>query len=271
MRILFIGDIVGKPGRRLVAGLLPALRRSREIDFVVANGENAAHGKGITASTARELFEAGVDALTGGNHSFRNRDSYELFEKDSRLLRPANYPPEAPAPGRGHALFRAPTNGVTLGIVNVQGRVFMSPLECPFRTARDCVEELRAQTRVILVDLHAEATSEKIAMRWHLDGQVSLLVGTHTHVPTADTEISARGTAYQTDAGMTGAHDGVLGIDREIILRQMTQHLPVRHQLCEGDPRLNGLLLEVDPESGRANRVERLCLTPGANAQDGTA
>ena len=260
MRILFIGDIVGKAGRLIVKEQLPELRQKRSIDFVIANGENTAHGKGITPKTARELFESGIDVLTGGNHTFRNREALKLIEEDPRVLRPENYPPEAPVPGSGSGIYQSKTNGQSIAVGNIQGRAFMSSLDCPFRAAQEMVNKLSEVTPLIVIDMHAEATSEKIAMKWHLDGQITLLIGTHTHVATADSEVTGRGTAYQTDAGMTGSHDGVLGIQKEIILKQLIHQMPVRHELSTGDLRMNAVLIDADVETGRALNIERIML-----------
>jgi hypothetical protein len=263
MRILFIGDVVGRPGRKLVAGFLPEFRRRREIDFVIANGENAASGKGLTGPVAEELFAAGVDVLTGGNHTWKNKDIYKIINEDPRVLRPANYPPDPSVPGRGSELYRVPGTDTMIGVVNLLGRVFMAPVDCPFRTGKAIVERLRKTTPLIVVDMHAEATSEKLALTWHLDGLVTAVIGTHTHVPTADERITAAGTAAQTDVGMTGPYDGVLGVRKDLILQTMISLMPVRHELAEGDLRLCGLLVDADPATGRALAVERICHREG--------
>jgi 2',3'-cyclic-nucleotide 2'-phosphodiesterase len=260
MRILFIADVVGRPGRRLVGQLLPAFIQERDIDFVIANGENAAGGRGLTPKVAKELFKAGVDVLTSGNHIWRNRDVLKIIDEDARILRPANYPDDDLVPGRGFGVFDVPGIAARIGVVNLLGRVFLEPVDCPFRVGRDAVETLLRETSVVFVDIHAEATSEKIALGWHLDGLATAVIGTHTHVPTADEMITPNGTALQTDAGMTGAFDGVLGVKKEIILHGMTTHLPVRHELAEGDLRLCGTLIDADEETGRATRIERVCL-----------
>jgi metallophosphoesterase (TIGR00282 family) len=195
MQILFIGDVVGRLGRKLVTDFLAEFRREHEVDFVIANAENAAGGKGLTPSTAKQLFDAGVDVLTGGNHTWKNREIFNIIDEDPRILRPANYPPDLKVPGRGSGLYRTRTVGVEVGVINLQGRVFMAPIDCPFRVGRSLAEELGEQTPLLIVDIHAEATSEKWALAWHLDGLVTAVVGTHTHVPTADETISAAGTA----------------------------------------------------------------------------
>jgi len=254
-----IGDICGRPGRRLVRALLPELRRQHGADLVVANGENSAGGVGITADVAEEILQAGVDVLTGGNHTWHNREAYALLDGHPRLLRPANYP--AGAPGRG--ALTMDTSAGRIGILNLQGRVFMGELDDPFRTADEQVESLRRETPVILVDFHAEATSEKIAMGWHLDGRVSAVIGTHTHVQTADERILPQGTAYITDVGMTGPRDGIIGMDRQSILEHFLTGLPVRFTVARGAVQLNGVALEVDGD-GRARHIERIQVVRGA-------
>ena len=252
--MLFIGDITGKPGRRLVAARLGALRRTHGVDVVIANGENAAGGMGITADSAAELLEAGVDALTGGNHTWHHRDAYELLDGDPRILRPANYPPGVP--GRGAAVVKTAA-GVEVGVLNLQGRVFMPELDDPFRMAREQAEALRASVPTVIVDFHAEATSEKVAMGWYLDGHVTAVVGTHTHVQTADERILPQGTAYITDVGMTGPRDGVIGMEREIILERFLTQMPARFQVASGPVQLNGVLIATDGD-GRARSIQRL-------------
>jgi metallophosphoesterase (TIGR00282 family) len=258
VRILFIGDIVGRPGRRLLARLLPDLRRERTVDFVIANGENAAGGFGITRETFDEIVGCGVDVVTGGNHIWQAREAVTLLDEDPRLLRPANYP--AGTPGRGAGVFTLPAGrgGPPVAVLNLQGRVFMEPLESPFRTAAEQVEALRRATPVIVVDLHAEATSEKAALAWYLDGRVSAVLGTHTHVQTADERLLPDGTAFITDVGMTGPRDSIIGMGREEVLQRFLTHLPVRFDVAKGPAQLNGVLLEVDGGDGRARSIERI-------------
>jgi metallophosphoesterase (TIGR00282 family) len=253
LRILFVGDVHGRPGRRAVARRVPALRREWQVDFVVANAENSAGGVGLTPQTAAELFEAGVDALTGGNHTWAKREAYELLDADPRLVRPANYPPGVP--GHGSTVLRR--GGLALGVLNLQGRVFMDPLDDPFRVARAEVERLRRETPFILVDFHAEATSEKIAMGYYLDGQVTAVVGTHTHVQTADERVLPGGTAYITDVGMTGPRDGVIGVDREAILQRFLTQLPIRFEVATGPVQFSAVVVEAD-SSGRATAIRRI-------------
>jgi metallophosphoesterase (TIGR00282 family) len=254
VKILFIGDVTGKPGRKILADRLPGLRRSYGVDVVVANGENAAGGKGLTAGVAAELFAAGVDGLTGGNHIWQNREAYDLLDADPRVVRPGNYPPGVP--GRGAAVITA-AGGARLGVLNLQGRVFMSHIDDPFRAGREQAGVLRAQVPVVLVDIHAEATSEKVAMGWYLDGRVSAVVGTHTHVQTADERILPGGTAYITDAGMTGPRDGIIGMAREGILERFLTQLPIRFEVAPGPVQLNGVIITVAGD-GRATAIERV-------------
>ncbi|MCL6553045.1 MAG: TIGR00282 family metallophosphoesterase [Firmicutes bacterium] len=260
MRILFVGDVTGRPGRRILARRLPQLRREHAIDVVLANGENAAGGMGLTADTAAELFAAGVDVVTGGNHIWKNREVYALLDSDPRILRPANYP--AGVPGRGAAAVRIA--GTTLGVLNLEGRVFMQALDDPFRIAREEAARLRTITPAIVVDFHAEATSEKVAMGWYLDGRVSAVVGTHTHVQTADERVLPGGTAYITDVGMTGPRDGIIGMAREGILERFLTQLPVRFQVAAGPVQLNAVVVEIAGD-GRATAIQRIQLVEEAS------
>lgn len=255
MRILFVGDIHGKPGRRILRDRLPILRQQHEFDLVIANGENAAGGAGISVDTAQEIFAAGVGVITGGNHTWQHRDAFELLDSDPRILRPLNYPPGTP--GRG-ATVVAGRNGRQVGVVNLQGRVFMPELDDPFRAARAECERLRDTTPLVLVDFHAEATSEKIALGWYLDGRCSAVVGTHTHVQTADERVLPGGTAYISDVGMTGPRDGVIGMDRERILERFLTHLPVRFEVAPGPAQLNAVIIDVDETSGRTRAITRV-------------
>jgi len=255
MHILVVGDIHGRPGREILRTLLPRLRKEHDAAFVIANGENAAGGVGVSPDVAEEMFAAGVDIITGGNHTWQNRDAYELLDSDSRLLRPLNYPPGVP--GRGITVGQA-KNGQRVAVLNLQGRVFMGELEDPFRMGRAEAERLRQTTPVIIVDFHAEATSEKIALGWYLDGRVSAVIGTHTHVQTADERILPNGTAYLTDVGMTGPRDGVIGMAKEEILERFLTQLPVRFQVAKGPTQLNAAVIDVDAETGRAKAIARI-------------
>lgn len=254
MRVLFVGDVTGKPGRRMISGCLPGLRRSRDVDVIVANGENAAGGRGLTEGVAQEMFASGVDVITAGNHVWNNREAYELLDADPRILRPANYPPGVP--GRGAAAITT-AGGARIGVINLQGRVFMQELDDPFRTARDLASQLREELPTVVVDFHAEATSEKVAMGWHLDGRVSAVIGTHTHVQTADERVLPEGTAYITDVGMTGPRDGVIGMARAAVMERFLTQLPVRFEVAAGPVMLNAVLVTVDGD-GRATAIERI-------------
>ena len=255
MRALLIGDVIGRPGRVIVERHVVPLREELGIDLVVANCENAAGGAGITPSVADELFRSGVDVLTSGNHVWRKREAYDLLKLDHRVLRPANYPDTSP--GSGSTVIDT-LSGRKVGILNLQGRVFMQPTDCPFRAATRELERLRLVTPVIIVDMHAEATSEKVAMGWFLDGKVSCVFGTHTHIPTADARVLPKGTGYITDVGMTGPYDSVIGRKTDQILERFLSGLPVKSEVAEGDIQLQALLVDLDEQTGRATKVERL-------------
>ncbi len=255
MKILFIGDIIGKPGRRAVRELLPSLIGSREIDLVIANCENAAAGFGVTRDIVEELFENHIDVLTSGNHIWDKKEVLEFIGDYETLIRPANYPPVVP--GAGSVLIPTPA-GDYVGVLNVAGRIFMQPIDCPFVTAKNEIARLKTRTNVIIVDIHAEATSEKKALGWYLDGEVSAVLGTHTHVQTADDEVLPGGTAYISDAGMTGPFDSVIGIRKEIIIEKFLNQLPSKFDVAKGDIRLQGVLMDIDAQSGKANAIERI-------------
>ena len=255
MKILFIGDIIGSPGRMAVRELLPGLVSKKKIDFVIANCENVAAGFGVTKKVVEELFKYNIDVLTSGNHIWNKREVLEFIGDCERLLRPANYP--SACPGAGSVLV--PTkNGETVGVLNLAGRIFMQPIDCPFVTAKKHIAKLREKTKVIVVDMHAEATSEKKALGWYLDGEVSAVLGTHTHVQTADDEILPQGTAYISDAGMTGPFDSVIGIDKEIIIERFLTQMPNKFDLAKDDIRLQGVVMDIDAESGKAKSIERI-------------
>jgi metallophosphoesterase (TIGR00282 family) len=255
MRILFIGDIVGEPGRRIVRDRAADILAQQRIDLAIANCENAASGFGITPRLVDELLATGIEVLSGGNHIWDRKEIFDYFPHQPRLLRPANFPNGSP----GSGLFvGAARNGVGYAVLNLQGRTFMTPLDCPFRAAERELARIPPGVKVVLVDIHAEATSEKQAMGWFLDGRVSAVVGTHTHVPTADARILPKGTAYVTDVGMTGPHDSVIGMDKEGILKRFLDGLPARFAVAEGDVQMNTVLLDVDPETGHALSIERL-------------
>ncbi len=262
--LLFIADVIGSPGRDVLKGVLPDLRQRLGVHLVVCNCENSAAGFGVTREVAKDLFAAGCDVLTGGNHLWDKKDSMEYIAEEPRLVRPANLPPGTP--GEGWRTFRA-SNGTLVGVVNLLGRVFMREADDPFRAADQAVAALRTQTPVILVDVHAETTAEKIALGWHLDGRASLVVGTHTHVQTADERILPGGTAFLCDAGMTGGFESVIGMDRRGALKRFLTQLPERLTPAEGDLRLNAVLVQVDDATGRAASIQRLQIPyakPGA-------
>ena len=250
------GDTVARSGRRALEERLHDLRSQREIDFVVSNVENAAGGFSITSRIAEDLLAAGVDVMTSGNHIFDKKEVLDYIDKQPRLLRPANYAPGVPGKGRWVGKVR----GVPVAIINLQGRVFMSQCDDPFRCADAQLAALEPSVKIILVDMHAEATSEKIAMGRYLDGRASVVAGTHTHVQTADEQILPEGTAYITDLGMVGPHDGVIGMQTEIVLERFLRGLSMKFEPCDGGIKLNGLIVDVDEETGRATRVERLSL-----------
>jgi 2',3'-cyclic-nucleotide 2'-phosphodiesterase len=257
MKILFIGDIFGQPGRRLVKETLPSLREEFAPDLILANGENAAAGFGITPGLVEELLDLGIAVLTSGNHIWDRREIIPYFQEhaDGRLLRPANYPAGAP----GHGLYLGKTEAsVEYAVMNLQGRVFMAPLECPFRTADVLLNDVPASVKIRIVDFHAEATSEKQALGWYLDGRVTAVLGTHTHIPTADETVLPSGTAYITDTGMTGPYDSVIGIEKETVIKKFLDQMPARFEVATGDVRLCGVFIEADPETGRASSIQRI-------------
>ncbi len=255
MRLLFCGDLVGRSGREIVLQQLPELRRRLQLDFVIVNGENAAGGFGITRKICEELYEAGADVVTGGNHSWDQKETLAFIDSEPRLLRPLNFPPGTP--GRGAGLFTAGQRKVL--VINVMGRLFMDPLDDPFQAVEQTLNRYRlgATVDAIVVDIHAEATSEKMAMGHALDGRVSLVVGTHTHVPTADAQVLPGGTAYQTDAGMCGDYNSVIGMDKQVPIQRFTRKLPTeRLSVAQGPGTLCGVFVETDDRSGLARRVE---------------
>lgn len=255
VKILFIGDIIGKPGRQAVSRELHRLVDRHMVDLVIANGENAAGGFGITEETANDLFKCGIDVLTSGNHIWDKKESQTFISREERILRPANYPDGAP--GRGKGIFTT-AGGARVAVLNLEGRVFMNNLDCPFRAADREIALLQAETPIILVDFHAEATSEKSSLGWYLDGRVSALIGTHTHVQTADERILPGGTAYLTDAGMTGGFDSVIGIRKEEAIGKFLSQMPTKFEVTKSNLRLNGVVIGVDEASGRAVSIERI-------------
>jgi hypothetical protein len=253
VKILFVGDIFGAPGRRIVADHVEDIVRTNQIDLAIANAENAAGGFGITPAIAEDLFALGLDVLTSGNHVWDKRELYDYLNRQPRLLRPANYPE---GPGHGLVTVRA-RNGVECAVINLQGRTYMPSTDCPFRKADLLLSQIDPAVKVKFVDFHAEVTSEKMAMGWYLDGRVSAVVGTHTHVPTADTRILPGGTAYQTDCGMTGPYRSVIGVDTETILQRFLSGLPVRMEAAKHGVELHSVIVDVDEETGKARAVRR--------------
>ena len=253
MNILFIGDIFASPGRRIVADHLQDIVESNRIDLTIANAENAAGGFGLTPAIAEELFGLGLDVLTSGNHVWDKREIYDYLRRQPRLLRPANYPD---APGNGVIVWRA-RNGVDCAVLNLQGRTYMAPTDCPFRKADQILGGLDPAIKVRFVDFHAEATSEKIALGWYLDGRVSAVIGTHTHVPTADTRILPGGAAYQTDCGMTGPYHSVIGVQTDIIIQRFLTGLPVRMEAARQHAEMHAVIVDVDEATGKARAIRR--------------
>jgi 2',3'-cyclic-nucleotide 2'-phosphodiesterase len=262
MRILFIGDIFGKPGRTIVKDRLAGLVREHSIDLIIANGENAAAGFGITPALAEDLFELGIDVITTGNHVWDKREIIDYFDVANgnphdparRLLRPANYAPDMP----GWGFYEGNKKGVPYAVLNLQGRVFMASNDDPFRIADQLLKEIKA--KIVFVDVHAEATSEKVSLGWYLDGRVTAVVGTHTHIPTADERVLPGGTAYITDVGMTGPYDGVIGVQKELIIGKFLNNMPVRFEPASGDVRLCAVVVDCDNDTGHAKTIQRVML-----------
>ncbi|MDI6893236.1 MAG: TIGR00282 family metallophosphoesterase [Bacillota bacterium] len=266
MQILFVGDVVGKPGRQLLAQLLPSYLEKEQLDLVVVNGENAAGGLGVTPEVAAELFAMGVDVLTSGNHLWDKKEVMPFLDREERLLRPLNWPGDPP--GRGSLVLQG-RSGIPVAVVCAMGRVFAPVLlDCPFRSLAREAEGLRAHTPVILVDFHAEATSEKVAMGWFLDGRVSAVIGTHTHVQTADEVVLPGGTAYITDAGMTGPWQSVIGMRTETIVQRFLDQLPSRFDVARGPRQFNAVCVDVDEGSGRARSIRRIWWREGSSTAD---
>lgn len=255
MKLLFIGDIVGKSGRKAVRELLPLLADTYSPDIVIANGENAANGFGITVKIAQELFDLGIGVLTSGNHIWDKKDVLEFIQKESRLIRPANYPVNTP--GRGSTVVLT-GGGHKIAVLNLSGRIFMDPLDCPFMAAERELEALKRETDLIVVDFHGEATSEKIAAGWELDGKVTAVLGTHTHVQTADERILPGGTAYISDVGMTGSFDSVIGMEKDISIERFKTQMPISYRVAKDDLGLNGVLVDADEATGKATNIKRV-------------
>lgn len=257
MNLLFIGDVVGSPGRDMVKEYVPKIKEKYRPNFTIINGENAAGGRGITEKIYREFLGSGAQAVTLGNHSWDNKEIFEFIESAKNMVRPANFPEGTP--GKGLAFFKV--NDLEVAVINLQGRTFMPPLDCPFKKADELVEKAQERTPFIFVDFHAEATSEKQAMGWYLDGRVSAVVGTHTHVQTADSRILPGGTGYLTDVGMTGPYDGILGMEREAVITKFLTSLPVRFEVPKaGRTQLSGVYMELDRKTGKTKKMERILI-----------
>jgi hypothetical protein len=254
LKVLFIGDIYGNPGRKAAREMIAKIRKEESIDFCIANCENAAGGSGITYVVARELYESGVDAITMGNHTWSKSEILNFIESDTKIVRPANYPQDLP--GRGSTVIT--TKSGKIGVVNVLGRVYMDNIDCPFKAAEREIEYLKSFVKVIIVDMHAEATSEKCALAWYLDGRVSGVLGTHTHVQTSDERILPFGTAYITDVGMTGPYEGIIGVNRDIVIKKFITHMPVRFEVAKGAVQFNAVVLEIDEKNGKTTKIDRI-------------
>ena len=257
INILFIADIVGRPGLDITERLLPGLKRQYEIDICIANGENAAGGRGLTSSLVRQYINIGVDVISSGNHIWDNPIFRKELDSTKNVLRPLNYPPTNP--GRGSIVIQS-KHGQPVGIINLQGRTFMASIDCPFRSGLTEIDRLGQKTKIIIIDFHAEATAEKMAMGWYLDGKVSAVIGTHTHVQTADERILPQGTAYITDVGMTGAHDSVIGLKTSVAIKRFLHQIPEKYQIASGNSRFCGAIVSINSDTGKAQSIERINL-----------
>ncbi|OIJ09974.1 metallophosphoesterase [Anaerobacillus arseniciselenatis] len=256
MRILFIGDVVGSPGRQMLTTYLPKLRSKYKPTVTIVNGENSASGKGITEKIYKQILDLGAQVVTLGNHTWDQRDLIEVIDHCPNLVRPANFPEEVP--GQGYKIIKV--NEIEIGVINIQGRTFLPPLDCPFKKVDQLIAEIKKRTPIIFVDFHAEATSEKQAMGWYLDGRVSAVVGTHTHVQTGDFRILPNKTAYITDVGMTGPYDGILGMEREAVLKKFITSLPVKFEVAKGREQLNGVIIDIDEKNGAAKSIKPIII-----------
>jgi hypothetical protein len=258
LNILIIADIVGRPGRRAIKGLLPGIQKEHNIDFVIANAENAAGGRGLTRQVMNELLGSGIDVLTMGNHVWDNKEIYSFVDDEFRLVRPVNFPPYCP--GQGYHIY---TGGINkkIAVINAMGRIFLSPLDCPFRTIEEVIKEIQEQSDIIIVDFHAEATSEKLAMGYYFDGKVTAVLGTHTHIQTADERILPRGTAYISDLGMTGPQESILGMDKDMVINKIIYQRPVRLEVAGGTAILQGVMLRIDDSNNQVQEIIRISST----------
>ncbi|HHV16448.1 MAG TPA: TIGR00282 family metallophosphoesterase [Gelria sp.] len=260
MNILVIADIVGRPGRRAIRGLLPGIQKEHDVDFVIANAENAAGGRGLTRKVMDDLLTSGIDVLTMGNHVWDNKEIYNFIDDEFRLVRPVNFPPYCP--GQGHHIYTGGANK-KIAVINAMGRVFLPPLDCPFRGVEEVIGEVKEQSDIIIVDFHAEATSEKVAMGYYLDGRVTAVLGTHTHIQTADERILPGGTAYITDLGMTGPLESILGMDKDMVINKIIYQRPVRLEVASGTAILQGVILKIDDENNQVQNINRIsCSLP---------
>ena len=255
MRILVVGDVVGKPGRDAILHQLNKIKKEENIDAAIVNGENSAGGSGLTDKISREFFSNGVDVITSGDHIWKKREIYSFLDETDRLIRPLNYP--LGAPGKGFTVVQL-SSGLKIGVINLLGRVFMDAVDCPFHAVGKAIREISEETNIIVVDIHAEATSEKVAMGWFLDGKVSAVVGTHTHIQTADEKVLPEGTAYITDCGMTGPYDSVIGRVKENIIRRFFTQLPTRFEVADKSVEMHGVIIDVDEKTGKAQKIKRI-------------
>lgn len=262
MKVLFLGDVFGKPGREILKKELLTVIKENEVDIVIANGENAAGGIGITPAICETFLDMGIDVVTSGNHIYKKKEIYDYIVQQPRLLKPANYPPGTP--GRGYYIISDKGNN-KVAVINICGRVFLENLDCPFRCIDKILEHIKGETSIIIVDFHAEATSEKVAMGWYLDGRVSALVGTHTHIQTADERVLPGGTAYITDVGMVGPRDSVIGVKKENIIERFLKSMPQRFTVAEDDCMINAVVIDIDERIGKANSIRRINLVVKSN------
>lgn len=257
MKVLFLGDVFGKPGRICIEKQLPDIVEKNSVEVVIANGENAAGGLGITPRISDDLLNLGIDVITSGNHIYKKKEIYDYLEREPRLLKPANYPPDTPGNG-SYILSNKKINDKKVAVINICGRVFLDNFDCPFRCVDNIINFVRKQTPIIIVDFHAEVTSEKVAMGWFLDGRVSAVIGTHTHVQTADERVLPKGTAYITDVGMVGPRDSVIGIRKEIAVERFLNLMPQKFKVASNDNWINGALIDIDEGSGKSKSITRI-------------
>ncbi|MGI5911778.1 MAG: TIGR00282 family metallophosphoesterase [Syntrophomonadaceae bacterium] len=258
INILIIADVVGKPGRRAIKNILPMIQKENNLEFIIANAENAAGGRGLTRQVMDELLGSGIDVLTMGNHVWDNKDIFNIIDDEFRLIRPINFPPYCP--GQGYHIYTSGSNK-KIAVINTMGRIFMQPLDCPFRIVDSLIEEIKDQVDIIIVDIHAEATSEKLALAYYFDGKVTAVLGTHTHIQTADERILPQGTAYITDLGMTGATDSILGMDKDMVIKKLVYQRPVRLEVAGGKAQLQGVILHINDVNNKVKSISRISLS----------